>query len=30
MSESRSFGLATNFSFSTVGVELPTRSIRVQ
>ncbi len=30
MSLSRESGFATNFSFSTVGVELPTRSMRVQ
>ena len=30
MSPIRSFGLPTNFSFSIAGVELPTRSMRVQ
>ena len=30
MSPIRSFGFATNLSFSMTGVELPTRSIRVQ
>ncbi len=30
MSPIRSFGLPANFSFSITGVELPTRSMRVQ
>ena len=30
MSPMRSLGLPPNFSFSITGVELPTRSIRVQ
>ena len=30
MSPSRSAGFAVNFSFSITGVELPTRSMRVQ
>ncbi len=30
MSPSRSLGLPANFSFSMTGVELPTRSMRVQ